>query len=139
MNRQRLQAWLLRVAGAVEILAFGAVVMPRSWMEASHAWLGLGEMPQGAVLMFMIQQASYVYGMHGISLWVLASDVDRFRPLVVLNGISFLLAAPVFLIIDHTAGMPLYWTLLDAAGCGFFGATLLWLNRADGGDARRNA
>jgi hypothetical protein len=62
----------------------------------------------------------------------------RFRPLVVLNGISFLLAAPVFLIIDHTAGMPLYWTLFDAAGCGFFGAALLWLNRA-GGDARRNA
>ena len=131
MNRQRLQSWLLRVAGAVEILAFGAVVMPRSWMESSHAWLGLGEMPQGAVLMFMIRQASYVYGMHGISLWLLASDVIRFRPLILLNGISFLLAAPVFFIIDHTAGMPLYWTILDAAGCGFFGAALLWLNRGD--------
>lgn len=129
MNRQRLQSWLLRVAGSVEILAFVAVVMPRSWMDESHAWLGLGEMPGGAVLMFMIRQASYVYGMHGVSLWVLASDVIRFRPLVVLNGISFLLAAPVFFIIDHTAGMPLYWTLLDSAGCGLFGAALLWLNR----------
>jgi hypothetical protein len=133
MNRQHLQSCLLRAAGAVEILAFGAVLMPRSWMEASHAWLGLGEMPRGAVLMFMIRQASYVYGMHGVSLWVLASAVDRFRPLVVLNGISFLLAAPVFFVIDHTAGMPLYWTLLDAAGCGFFGAALLWLTRRDEG------
>ena len=129
MNRQRLQSWLLRVAGTVEILAFGAVVMPRSWMEASHAWLGMGEFTGGAVTMFMIRQASYVYGMHGVSLWVLASDVNRFRPLILLNGISFLLAAPVFLIIDYTAGMPLYWTLSDAAGCGFFGAALLWLNR----------
>lgn len=68
MNRQHLQSWLLRLAGSVEILAFAAVMMPRSWMEASHAWLGLGEMPGGPVIMFMIRQASYAYGMHGISL-----------------------------------------------------------------------
>jgi hypothetical protein len=131
MNHQRLQSWLLRAAGSIEILAFVAVLMPRSWMEASHAWLGLGEMPHGAVLMFMIRQASYVYGMHGILLWILASDVTRYSPLIRFTAYSFLLAAPVFFIIDHTAGMPLYWTLSDAAGCAFFGLALLWLNRAD--------
>lgn len=123
---------LLRVAGSVEILAFFAVLMPRSWMEVSHAWLGLGRMPEGAVLMFMIRQASYVYGMHGVSLWVLSTDVRRFRLLVLLNAISFTLAAPLFFIIDHTAGMPLYWTLSDSLGCGLFGLALLWLTR--GGD-----
>lgn len=131
MNRQRWLKWLLRLAGAVELLAFVAVVMPRSWMEASHAWLGLGEMPGGSITMFMIRQASYTYGMHGISLWILASDVDRFRALVLLNGISFLLAAPVFFAIDHTSGLPLWWTLMDTAACGFFGVALLWLNRRD--------
>ena len=55
MNPQLMQAWLLRLAGAVEILAFFAVVMPRSWMEVSHAWLGLGEMPGGPIIMFMIR------------------------------------------------------------------------------------
>ena len=127
MNRERLLSWILRLAGAVEILSFVAGAMPRSWMEVSHVWLGLGEMPVGPILMFMIRQASYAYGMHGISLWVLASDVTRFRPLVVLNGISFLLAAPVFFVIDHTSGMPLWWTLSDTAGCAFFGASLLLL------------
>src|ERR1051325_11831031 len=87
MKSQRLQAWLLRLAGSVEILAFVAVVMPRSWMEVSHLRLGLGEMPGGPILMFMIRQASYTYGMHGVSLWILASDVDRFRPLLIFNGI----------------------------------------------------
>jgi hypothetical protein len=134
IDRGRLQAWLLRLAGAVELLAFAAVVMPRAWMEASHEWLGLGEMPRGAVLMFMIRQASYVYGMRGVSLWVLASDVERYRKLVVLNGVSFLLAAPLFFLIDHTAGMPLYWTVFDSLGCGFFGAALLWLNFGGRGD-----
>src|SRR5262245_40010187 len=82
MDRQRFQAWLLRLAGLAEILAFMAVVMPRSWMEIAHAWLGMGEMPSGPVVMFMIRQASFTYGMHGISLWVIASNVERFRLLV---------------------------------------------------------
>ncbi len=129
MNHQHLQTWLLRLAGALEILAFVAVAMPRSWMQMSHAWLGLGDMPGGPITMFMIRQASYAYGMHGISLWVLASDVARFRPLVLLNGISFLLAAPVFFLIDYTSGMPLWWTVADTLGCGFFGGALLLLNR----------
>jgi hypothetical protein len=129
MNSRRIQVWLLRVAGAVELLAFIAVVMPRSWMEAAHLWLGMGEMPGGPVLMFMIRQASYTYGMHAISLWVIASDVERFRALVLLNGIAFLLAAPVFFLIDLTAGMPWFWTAGDTVSCGCFGATLLWFSR----------
>ena len=134
MSRERLQAWLLRFVGTFEMLAFISVVMPRAWMEASHAWLGLGEMPGGPVLMFMIRQASYSYGMHGISLWVLATDVKRFRPLVIFNAVAFLLAAPVFLVIDHTSGMPLWWTVGDTLGCAFFGAALLWLDRGGGRD-----
>jgi hypothetical protein len=129
MDRERLQAWLLRIAGAVEILAFIAVVMPRSWMEISHEWLGLGRMPKGPVLMFLIRQASYTYGMHGISLWVIASNVERFRLLVILNGIAYLVAGPLFFWIDQTAGMPLWWTLGDTIGCGFLGAALLLLSR----------
>lgn len=128
MNRQRAQAWLLRLAGAVEILAFIAVIMPRSWMETAHLWLEMGQMPDGPIVIFMIRQASYSYGMHGISLWILASDVERFRPLIIFNGISFLLAALVFFLIDYSAGMPMWWTLSDTLGCLFFGGALLLLN-----------
>jgi len=128
MNRLRLQQWLLRFAGAVEILAFIAVIMPRSWMEMTHAWLGLGDMPAAPVLMFMIRQASYTYGVHGISLWLLASNVERFRPFVILNGIAFLVAGPVFALIDYTSGLPWWWTVADSLSCMFFGAALLWLS-----------
>ncbi|MEK6280218.1 MAG: hypothetical protein AABN95_07660 [Acidobacteriota bacterium] len=128
MDRQQAQAWLLRLTGAVEILAFMAVVMPRSWMETSHLWLNMGEMPDGPLVMFMIRQASYAYGMHGISLWILASDLKRFRPLITFNAISFLLAALVFFLIDYSAGMPLWWTLGDTLSCLFIGVALLWLN-----------
>lgn len=127
MTSQRLIAWLLRLAGSFEILALVAVVMPRSWMEVSHSWLGMGVMPDGPLIMFMIRQASYTYGMHGLSLWILSSDVIRFRPLIIFNGIAFLLAGPVFFVIDYTTGMPWYWTVMDSAGCGFFGAAILAL------------
>ncbi len=133
MSRERVLAWLLRAAGAFEVLAFCAVVMPRSWMEASHAWLGLGEMPGGAVTMFMIRQASYSYGIHGVAMWVMASDVERFRPMVKLVGFSFLLAGPVFFLIDYTSGMPWWWTANDAVGCSSIGAALIWFNRRDDG------
>jgi len=132
MDPQRIQPWVLRLAGAVEILAFFAVVMPRSWMEVSHAWLGLGEMPGGPIIMFMVRQSSYTYGMHGVSLWILASNVKRFQPLIVFNGLAYLLAAPIFFLIDYKYEMPWFWTLMDTAGCAFFGAALLVLNRETG-------
>jgi len=131
MSADQFQSWLLRLGGSFEILAFVAVVMPRAWMETSHTWLGLGEMPDGPIIMFMIRQASYAYGMHGVSLWIIASDVNRFRLIVRFNGISFLLAAPVFFLIDYHSGMPWYWTISDSLACAFFGAALLWLNRGE--------
>jgi hypothetical protein len=129
-DRKLLLAWLLRLVGLVEILAFIAVIMPRAWMAASHAWLGLGEMPHGSVLMFLIRQASYSYGMHGVSLWVIASDVTRFRPLIAFNGIAYLLAAPVFFTIDYLSGMPMWWAIGDSAACGLVGLALLWFKPA---------
>ena len=129
MTSPRLLAWLLRLAGAFEILAFFAVVMPRSWMEVSHAWLGMGEMASSPLLMFMIRQASFTYGMHGVSLWVLASDVVRFRALVILNGVAYLLAGPIFFWIDYITGMAWWWTVADSFGCGSMGLAILLLSR----------
>jgi hypothetical protein len=133
-DRKQMVTWLLRLVGISELLAFIAVIMPRSWMEFSHAWLNLGVMPEGPVLIFLIRQASYTYGMHGISLWLLASDVKRFRPLILFNGISFLLAGPIFFIIDYTAGTPTWWTFGDGPACGLFGLSILWLSRKDPSD-----
>jgi hypothetical protein len=129
MIYEKLQAWLLRITGATEVLAFIAVVMPRAWMESSHAWLGMGTMPDGPLMDFMIRQASYVYGMHGVSLWVLATDVKRFRKLITFNGISFLLAGPVFFLIDYATGMPIWWMVSDSLTCFVLGVALLWLNQ----------
>src|SRR5262245_44143253 len=135
MNPRVLQTWLLRLMGSVELGAFFAVAMPRQWMEAGHTWLGLGEMPDGAIVNFMIRQASFTYGLHGILLWLLSWDVVRFYPLVVFTGVSYVVAAPVFLMIDITSRMPWFWTVGDAGSSLFFGSILLclvWWERKQG-------
>jgi len=129
MNPCLLQMWLLRLTGTVEFGAFLAVAMPRRWMEIGHHWLGLGEMPEGPIVDFIIRQASFTYGLHGVLLWLLSSDVARFRPLVVFSGISYLLAAPVFFLIDWNSGMPWFWTVGDVGSCLCVGVGLLLLDR----------
>lgn len=125
---QRLEVLLLRLVGSVELLAFLSVLLPRSWMEAAHHWLGMGAMPDGAIVDFMIRQASFTYGLHGVLLWILSFDVVRFRPLVIFTGISYVLAGPVFFAIDLGSGMPWFWTAGDGGSCLGFGVALLWLD-----------
>ncbi len=100
--------------------------LPREWMERSHEGLGMGTMPSGVVVDFMIRQASFFYGMHGVLLWCLARDVVRFQPIVRLIGWTYLLFGPVFLWIDWTTGTPFWWTVCDPLATCLFGAWLLY-------------
>jgi hypothetical protein len=124
MNWQRLQAWVLRLVGAVELLAFGAVVMPHASMAATHRWMGLGEMPQGAVFDSVMRQVSFTYGIHGVALWLIAADVIRYRPLVILTAVGYLVAAPLFVTVDLLNGMPAAWVAGNGGSCLVIGVLL---------------
>lgn len=130
LDKQKTLVIFLRIAGSVEILAFIAVFMPRSWMEAGHSWLGLGIFPDGPLIDFLIRQSSYVYGMHGVIFWILSYDLKRFYPLILLNGISFTLGGPIFFWIDYSAGIPIFITLLDSGSVFITGIILLWLSHS---------
>jgi hypothetical protein len=131
MDRRWLLAWALRLVGSVELLALGAVVMPHAWMEAVHAWLGVGDMPQGPVFDSVMRHVSFIYGLHGVALWLIATDVVRYRPLVWLTALGCLLAGPVFILIDLALGMPWFW-VADSGGTSLLlGTVLLVLLRSD--------
>ena len=127
MNWTLLQAWALRLVGAVEMLAFGAVLLPRAWMESIHAGMGLTEMPQGPVFDSVMRQVSFTYGVHGVALWIIAADVGRYRSLVILTVIGYLAAAPVFFIVDRANDMPWSWTAGNGGSCLLIGMVLLGL------------
>lgn len=127
MKWSLLQAWVLRLVGAVEMLAFGAVFLPRAWMEAIHTGLGLMEMPKGPVFDSVMRQVSFSYGLHGVALCFIAADVRRYRPLVILTMVGYLLAGPVFFVIDLGNGMPWSWIAGNGGSCLLIGTLLLGL------------
>lgn len=45
---------LLRILGVGSLFARIPILMPFSWMVATHHWLGLGEMPTGPVVLVRI-------------------------------------------------------------------------------------
>jgi hypothetical protein len=129
VDRLRLQALLLRLTGSVELLVLGAVVMPRAWMEEAHRGLGLGDLPAGPVVDSLTRMTSFTYAVHGVALWFIAADVIRYRPLVLLTGAGYLVTAPVALLIELTAGMPMFWAVGEAGSCLLVGAAVLWAAR----------
>ena len=124
---RRLQAWVLGLVGAAEVLAFPAVLLPQSSMAATHAWLGLGEMPQAPVFDSLMRQVSFTYGLHGVALLLIAADVVRYRPLVILTAVGYLVTGPVFIAIDIGNGMPWYWIANNGGACLLIGAILVAL------------
>jgi len=131
VNCRRLQALALRLVGTVEVLAFAAVVMPRDWMQIGHDWLDLPPMPPGPVFDSVMRQVSFTYGMHGVGMWVIASDVTRYRPMVVLAAVGYLLAGPAFVLIDVIVGMPPSWIAGNGGSCILIGVLLSALLLAD--------
>jgi hypothetical protein len=134
MNARSLLVLVLRIGAAIESLAFVGAFLPRSWMEAGYRYAGPGEMPPGPVFESVMRQVSFTYGLHALGLWLIASDVVRYRPFVVLTGFCYLIAGPAFIIFDVTIGMPTLWIIGNGGGAFANGVAILvlvWL------DARR--
>ncbi len=129
---------LLRFVGVSALFALVAVFMPSSWMAATHRWLGLGEMPTGPVVEYLARSLSAFYALVGALCLVMASDLDRYRPLVRFFCVSFALLGIIFTGVDLVAGMPWWWTASEGPGGVVFGALLFVLARpahSNGGTA----
>src|SRR5687767_4147070 len=80
--RERLLAFLLRVAAVVLLLALAAVFFPRSWMSAVHEVMGLGPLPEGPIVDYLARSASLLYAHLGALYWFVAPDVRRHLPVI---------------------------------------------------------
>jgi hypothetical protein len=120
---------LLRFVGVSALFALVAVFMPFSWMAATHRWLGLGEMPDGPVVEYLARSLSAFYAVMGALCLVVATDLERYRPLVRFLGVVFALMSVVFLAVDLSAGMPWWWTASEGPGGVVFGVLLFVLAR----------
>src|SRR6516164_8347366 len=92
---------LLRYLGGIPgLFALVPVFMPFSWMIAAHRWLGLGEMPTAPVVEYLARSVSAFYALLGALCLVIASDLERYRPLVRFLGVALALLGAVFTGVD---------------------------------------
>ena len=120
---------LLRLLGVTALFALLAVVLPASWMAAAHRWLGLGEMPTASVVEYLARSVSAFYALLGALCPVMATDLERYRPLVRLFGVAFALLGVVFTGVDLVAGMPWWWTAIEGPRALAVGALIYFLAR----------
>jgi hypothetical protein len=101
-------------------------------MAATHRWLGLGEeMPSGPVVEYLARSLSAFYALFSAICLLLASDLERYRPLVRFLGVLFALFGLVAFGIDLAAGMPWWWTAFEGPPGVPVGALLFFLVRPD--------
>jgi hypothetical protein len=87
------------------------ILLPVEWMAVTHRWLGLGEFPASPLVDYLTRSISFLYGFHGGLLLLIASDVRRYRGLLVyVIAMGFAFGAAI-IPIDLHAGLPLRWTL----------------------------
>src|SRR5437660_7391266 len=94
---------LLRFGGVIALFAVVAVLMPLSWMAATHRWLGLGEMPTGPVVEYLARSVSAFYALFGALCLVVASDLERYRPLARFLGVAVALMGVISVGVDLAA------------------------------------
>ncbi len=122
--------WLLRAIGLLDLLAFVAVVMPRSLMAAVHEQLHLGTLPTDPIVGYLARTASMFYGFSGVLLLFLSNDVVRYREVIRFLALCGIIAGGLVLTIDLIEGLPLWWILLEGPCCAILAALVWWQSRS---------
>lgn len=134
MRAHRVLVVVLRFTGVVLLTALFPAAMPYSWMDAVHARLGLGTLPDDPIVGYLTRSCSLLYAFHGALLLYLSTDLRRYLPAIrFLVAISVPFGAALFWI-DRAVGMPAYWVAFEGPPLVLFALVLWWL----AGKARRD-
>jgi hypothetical protein len=125
----RLLQIILRVGGAVMLLAVFAIFMPTRWMAATNDWLGLEEFPASPLVDYLTRSLSMMYALQGGLLILLSFDLKRYRPVLLYVSITTVVGGLLLTGIDLHAGLPPYWTLTEGPPITVLGLLLVWLVR----------
>ena len=129
MNRhERFLKLFLRIIGTAALFALVAVVMPYSWMNAIHKWLGMGELPAEPIVGYLARSTSGFYALLGGFFWLVSFDLHRHSLVLCYLGIVIVIFGAALFIIDLVEGMPLYWSLTEGPINVTFGVVIFVLS-----------
>lgn len=128
-SAERFLSHLLKLIGVGLTLAFLFVLLPKSFLASIHAWLGLGEFPAQPVVEYLARSTSLLYGVHGVVMLALATNIPKYITLVGLIGYLHIGIGLTMLVIDLLSGMPWWWTTFEGIPVALTGAFICWLQR----------
>jgi len=126
-NQERLFKLFLRILGTASLLALVAVVMPYSWMNATHQWLGMGQLPPEPIVGYLARSTSAFYALLGGLFWVVSFDLHRHKLILCYLGVAIVIFGAALLAVDLLEGMPLYWSLIEGPINVIFGVVISML------------
>jgi hypothetical protein len=121
--------FLLRCGAVLTGSAFLAVFLPVEWMASAHRWLGLGEFPRTPIVDYLARSVAAFYGFHGVLLFVISTDVVRYRALVWYVAVMNVVFGVMLFAIDLHAGLPVYWTAFEGPPVVVIGLMVAYFNR----------
>jgi hypothetical protein len=127
LNAESMLRFFLRWVGFVAMLAFVAVVMPYSWMDAIHRQLGMGPLPNEPIVGYLARSLSAFYALFGLLFWRLASDLRKNRELLRYIGFAMVAFGLIMFGIDFSEKMPLFWKIGEGTANIALGVVLLLL------------
>lgn len=105
-----------------------AVVMPYSWMDAIHQWLGMGKLPDEPIVGYLARSTSAFYALLGGLLWAVSFHLHRNRLALRYLGAAMVLFGMMLFIVDFAEGLPLFWKICEGPINIAFGIVLLWIS-----------
>ncbi len=118
--------WGLYFIGGTALLALVPVIVPMPWLIRSAKLMNL-ELDAAPLTNYLARQLSLWYALFGGLLLFLARDIQRYRPLLHALGYLLFCFGATLLAIDYTAGMPLWWTVIEGPRVMVASAILIWL------------
>ena len=113
MRAEKILAVVLCITAGVLLLALAPVFFPHAWMAAINRAVGLGALPDTAIVGYLTRSLSAMYAFHGALVLFVSLDVRRYRPFIsCLAGLGVIFGA-FMLALDVRLGMPLAWTLCE--------------------------
>jgi len=71
-NSEQVLKLFLRLIGSAALLALIFVAAPHAWMDAIHAQMGMGQLPDAPVVGYLARSTSAFYALLGGLLWVVS-------------------------------------------------------------------
>jgi hypothetical protein len=100
-KQERLLKLSLRLIGTTAFFAVVAVVMPYSWMNSVHQWLGMGTLPPEPIVGYLARSTSAFYALLGGLLWIVSFDLYRHRRVLHYLGLAIIVFGGVLFPVDH--------------------------------------